>query len=88
MPTAKNDTMAPIFFLSRTPPVALNSRPPTLPTRGGESATSGEAIGVPDDAVGRRGDGRIASGPPGLPRRDSDGVRAPDKRRGGGAAAG
>ena len=32
---------------------------------------------MPDDAVGRRGDGRIAGEPPGSPRRDSDSVRAP-----------
>ena len=45
---------------------------------------------MPDDAVGRRGDGRIAGKPPGLPRRDSDSVRAPmaAERAGGRGRAG
>ena len=57
-------------------------------TRGRNPATSGEAIGMPDGAAARRDDEQIAGGPPGSLRRDCDGVRAPDRRRGGGSAAG
>ena len=69
-------------------PVALSLRQPMLPTRGRKLATSGEAIGVPEGAAARCGDEQIAGKLPGLPRRDSDGVRQPDKRRGKVAAAG
>ena len=43
---------------------------------------------MPDGAAARRDDEQIAGGPPGSLRRDCDGVRAPDRRRGGGSAAG
>ena len=59
-----------------------------LPTRGRKPATSGEAIGVSDSAAARRGGEQIAGRPSGLPRRNSNGVRAPDKQQGGVAAAG
>jgi len=74
--TAKNATMVPTFLPSWTPRCpkltsadATNARAGARSIRGGRRRAVGAAM--------RRGDERIAGGPPGSPRRDSDGVRAP-----------